>query len=327
MRESRSILRGIDLDIGHGNICAVVGPSGAGKTTLLRAISGLVPYQGVVRLNGNDVGGHRVHRRGTAMLFQEPRLFDNMSVLDNVAYAARLRGVPKAQRRQQAHSMLAEVGLGGRDESRPRALSGGERQRVALARALTASPEALLLDEPLNSVDGPRRIELRTIIADACRSRDLTTLVVTHDLDDALAIADVVAVIIDGLLVQFAAPAELLDRPASLDVSRLIGNPNLVVRHGVRMTVRPERVRLESGGHPMSVASVHRHVTHDSVGLASPWGLLHAHVLAGHAPEVHATVPVIIADNDWWTFPDQVSQHVSDPQTSQERRRRHDKIL
>ncbi len=293
----RSLLEGVDLVIEHGRICVLLGESGAGKTTLLRAIAGLVALdEGDVRLDGASVRDLPVHRRGVAMLFQEPRLFPSLSVVDNVSYAGRAAGQPRAARRRHADELLGAVGLAGRATSRTTELSGGEQQRVALARALFAAPRVLLLDEPLSAVDGPRRVELRDLLRRIQRGFAVTTLLVTHDLADAVALGDEIAVMTGGRIAQRASPDEVLRRPTTPEVARLTGNPNRVVgasRGGVvhvgscrfplagpdgptEVTIRPEHVELRPGGIAMAVTDMELRVANVRVLLDGPIGPIEA---------------------------------------------------
>ena len=302
----RQVLRDASLEVLDGSLCAVIGPSGAGKTTLLRAVAGLVAHSGRVFLDDHDVSGVAPHRRGAAMLFQESRLFDAMTVLDNVAYAARVRHVRRASRRAAALALLREVGLAERAHDRPVGLSGGERQRVALARALTARPRVLLLDEPLSGLDAPRRAELRAVIDDVRVTRRLTMLYVSHDIADAVAGADCVVVLIDGAIAQHATPTDVLERPASPQVARLTGNPNVLVDGSTVFTVRPEHIELDAAdttGAGGEVTDVERRITHDIVKLDSPWGTLEALVAPGSAPAVGARACVSLPESRRWTFP------------------------
>lgn len=297
------MLRDASLEVGDGLMCAVIGPSGAGKTTLLRAVAGLIAHSGRVFLDDHDVSDVAPHRRRAVMLFQEPRLFDSMTVLDNVAYAARVRRLGRAERRAAALALLREVGLADRAHDRPAGLSGGERQRVALARALTARPQILLLDEPLSALDSPRRTELRAVIDHARLTRRLTTLYVSHDLADAVAGADRVAVLIDGTVAQHDTPTAVLERPATPQVARLTGNPNILVEGSTVFTVRPEHVQLDAAGPPATVISVEHRITHDLVQLNSIWGAVHALVAPGLAPAVGTHTSISLPERRRWTYP------------------------
>jgi ABC-type sulfate/molybdate transport systems ATPase subunit len=299
-----------------GSSCALIGPSGAGKTTVLRVAAGLAEHDGHVSLDGVDVTRVPAHRRGVAMVFQEPRLFESMSALDNVSYADRMRGVARSVRHAKAAALLDEVGLGDRADDAPTTLSGGEQQRVALARALNATPVALLLDEPLTALDAPRRRELRMLIDRIRRTRRLTTLLVSHDVADAVELADRLAVLVDGALAQHDRSQIVLDRPVSPTVARLTGNPNVLVDGPRRFTIRPERVVLGATGQPMPVRSVEPRLSHDLVVLLSPWGPLSALVAPGSTHRPGDTVLVHLPEHACWTFPtsDGTSPTIGDPQ-------------
>ncbi len=239
------VLRGVDLDVPAGRRAVLVGPSGAGKTTLLRAIAGLE----LVRKGTVELGGRRLdakvpsHRRRVAVVFQEPRLLGHLRVDDNVALALRAAGVGRRERRRRAAECLAEVGLAAVADRRVPGLSGGEQQRVALARALCAEPDLLLLDEPLAAVDPNRRQALRRLIAGVQQQRGLTTLVITHDRAEAAELADTLALMLEGRIVQQDDPRELFERPRSAAVARFFGTANVL-----RGTVRAGLLHVDHGG-------------------------------------------------------------------------------
>ncbi|MCV2490126.1 ABC transporter ATP-binding protein [Geodermatophilus sp. YIM 151500] len=217
-------LDGFDLDVPSGACVGILGPSGSGKSTVLRLTAGLdEPTSGSVLLDGVDLAGVAPERRGMAMVFQRPLLFPHMTVRDNVAFADRVRGVPRRQARGRADEYLHLVQLGGFGDRPVRALSGGQEQRVALARALAAEPRVLLLDEAFSALDAGLREEMHELLADLRMRLDPTILLVTHDHAEADALADTVAVLDDGRLLQTGPMRELYARPASLSVSRLLG--------------------------------------------------------------------------------------------------------
>ena len=313
------ILRGVDLDVTSGSVCALVGASGAGKTTLLRIVAGLsTPVEGSVHVDGKPILGERPERRRVGFVFQDPRLFPSMSVGDNVAYARRARGEDRPSRRAAAAELLEEVGLGDRIADRPSSLSGGEQQRVALARALCAEPGLLLLDEPLSAVDGPRRDELRALLRRLQRDHAVTTVIVTHDVADAAALAEQIAVLDDGVIAQCSPPHELFDRPLSPRVARLTGNPN-VLRAGRDgslcsidltqtgdhvFTIRPEHVRFGAeSGEPMGVADCEPRGTYTRVHLVGAIGRLVAHVAPAHRLRQGDRVSVTLPPEHLWRFP------------------------
>ena len=168
---------------------------------MLRSIAGFVdPDAGSIHLGGVDAAGVTPQDRSVTLLFQEPRLFPALSVADNVSFGLRVRGIDAAERDRRARELLTSVGLEDRAGDSVKGLSGGEAQRVALARALCVRPDVLLLDEPFSAVDAPRRLELRTLIADLQAEHGMTMIFVTHDIDDAIALADMVVVLADGVL-------------------------------------------------------------------------------------------------------------------------------
>lgn len=217
-------LDAVDLEVAPGLITTLVGPSGCGKSTLLGVVAGLTPQTaGRVHLGGRDVTDLPAERRGAVLVFQEHRLFPFLTALEDVAFGLRMRGVPRRQRDRQAAEMLERVGLGGMGGRRPAELSGGQRQRVALARALVLDPQVLLLDEPLSSLDPHLRDGLRELVVELQRERELTTLVVTHDREEAVVFGDRLAVLLDGRLHQHAGPRDVVERPATGEVARFIG--------------------------------------------------------------------------------------------------------
>lgn len=217
-------LREISLHVARGERVALLGPSGEGKTSLLRAIAGLASItRGTVFVNGRDVTSTAPESRGTVYLHQTPVLFPHMSVLDNVAFPLTVRGVAPAERRRTAQQILERVQLGALGERLPHALSGGQRHRVALARALAASPHVLLLDEPLSALDPILRREVRETIRELHADSPAGMLLVTHDLEDATALGDRIAVMLGRELAQVAPVATLFAQPATLAVMRFLG--------------------------------------------------------------------------------------------------------
>ncbi|MDV9175373.1 ABC transporter ATP-binding protein [Streptomyces sp. W16] len=217
-------LNGLDLTVQPGEFLALLGPSGCGKTTALRMLAGFEhPTSGEVLVDGKDVTDVPAHRRDAGMVFQSYSLFPHLNALDNVAFGLRMRKVNKAERRFRANELLHLVGLGDKGESFPHQLSGGQQQRIALARALALQPRVLLLDEPLSALDAKVRLSLREEIRRLQQELGITTLFVTHDQEEALSIADRVAVMRAGKLEQCAAPAELYGRPATAFVAEFVG--------------------------------------------------------------------------------------------------------
>jgi putative spermidine/putrescine transport system ATP-binding protein len=222
-------LDGLDLAVRPGELLALLGPSGCGKTTALRVLAGFeTPDGGGVFVDGADIGGVPAHRRDIGMVFQSYSLFPHLSALDNVAFGLRMRGVGGTQRRARAAELLELIGLPRHGDRFPHELSGGQQQRIALARALALRPRVLLLDEPLSALDAKVRVALREEIRNLQRELGITTLFVTHDQEEALSIADRVAVLRNGRLEQCAEPSELYDRPTSAFVAEFVGTMNRI---------------------------------------------------------------------------------------------------
>ncbi|MBL0887749.1 ABC transporter ATP-binding protein [Myceligenerans indicum] len=212
------------LEVDEGEIVALLGPSGCGKSSLLRAVAGLEPLAGgTVRWDDADLAGVPVHRRQFGLLFQDGQLFPHRDAGRNVAYGLEAQHVPAPERARRVAGLLDLVGLTGYERRRVATLSGGERQRVALARALAPSPRLLLLDEPLSALDRRLRERLAADVRRVLKETGTTALFVTHDHEEAFAVADRVGVMSDGRLLQVATPDELREKPASRDVAEFLG--------------------------------------------------------------------------------------------------------
>ncbi len=227
-----TVVDNLSLRVDQGEFLALVGPSGCGKTTSLRMVAGLVvPDAGRILIEGRDVTYAPSHKRDAIMVFQSYALFPHKSVAENVAYGLRRRKVGKEERRRRVAEALALVGLpdvGGRF---PRQLSGGQQQRIALARALVLRPTLLLLDEPLSNLDAGLRDQMRIELRRLHQELGTTTVLVTHDQDEALSIASRVAVMNGGRIEQLARPRELYERPATAFVAGFVGRTNLFAAH------------------------------------------------------------------------------------------------
>src|SRR5690349_5500175 len=214
----------VTLDLPDGSVLAVLGPSGCGKSTLLRAVAGLErPSAGTVRFDGHDLAGVPVHKRDFALMFQDGQLFAHLDVAGNVGYALRLGRTPTAERHRRVEELLELVGLPGYAERLPGTLSGGERQRVALARALAVEPRLLLLDEPLSALDRGLRERLAADLHDILRRTGTTAVLVTHDQEEAWSVADRMAVMREGRIVQQGDLDEVWSHPADAWAAAFLG--------------------------------------------------------------------------------------------------------
>jgi putative spermidine/putrescine transport system ATP-binding protein/mannopine transport system ATP-binding protein len=241
-------LDGVSIDVAAGEFLALLGPSGSGKTTLLMTIAGFeVPDGGTVLVDGRDVTHVPPNRRNLGMVFQRYALFPHMSLRDNVGFPLRMRGVPKAERDARADRVLATVGLEGYGSRLPAQLSGGQQQRVALARAIVYEPPVLLMDEPLSALDKNLRERMRLEIKHLQKSLGITVVFVTHDQEEALVMADRIAVLDKGLLVQEGGPRALYERPGNPFVAGFLGETNFL--EGAVAERRADRlmVRLSNG--------------------------------------------------------------------------------
>jgi putative spermidine/putrescine transport system ATP-binding protein len=267
----RPAVRDLSLSVERGALVALLGASGCGKTTTLRMIAGLeTPDAGQIVVDGRDVTALAPHRRRMGVVFQSYALFPHMDAAANVAFGMEMHGVDRAARARRATQMLELVGLGEHARKKPRQMSGGQQQRVALARALAIEPDVLLLDEPLSALDAKLREDLRVEMRAIQRRAGATTVFVTHDQAEALAMADLVAVMNQGRIAQLGSPEAIFERPESAFVAEFVGRsarfagnvaggavdlPIGPVRavglpqHGkVEIFVRPHRIRVLQAG-------------------------------------------------------------------------------
>ena len=250
-------LDNVSLEIPDGSLTSLLGPSGSGKSTLLRIIAGLEePDQGTVEIHGDDATRVPPQRRGIGFVFQHYAAFKHMTVRDNVAFGMKIRKQPKQRVRERVDELLEVVGLAGYQQRYPNQLSGGQRQRMALARALAVEPSVLLLDEPFGALDAKVRTELREWLRRLHDEVHVTTVLVTHDQEEAMTVSDHIAVMDHGRIEQVGGPVELYDRPANPFVMSFLGPVSKV---GERL-VRPHDITIsltqEDGAQQATVTRV-----------------------------------------------------------------------
>ena len=242
-------LAGVDLQVQAGEVLALLGPSGCGKTSLLRAIAGFVRQRsGQVLIDGRPIDGLPPERRQVGIVFQNYALFPHMSVAGNIAFGLEARGARRREIAERVDGLLELVQLGGFADRRPAQLSGGQQQRVALARALAIEPRILLLDEPFAALDRALRLDMQIEIKRLQRRLGLTTILVTHDQDEAMSVADRIAVMRDGSIEQLGTPVEVYDRPANLFVAGFIGTTNALPCTVLGWSNGAAQLRMQDGG-------------------------------------------------------------------------------
>ena len=240
-------VRDVSLEIPRGSFTTLLGPSGCGKTTILRTLAGFYEVDaGDILIGGRRVNDVPSHRRNAAMVFQDYALFPHMTVLENVGYGLRLAGLRGEPLRQRVEGRLRDLGLSGLEDRMPGMLSGGQQQRVALARALIMEPEVLLLDEPLSNLDAKLRVTIRAELREIQKRVGITTVYVTHDQEEALAISDRIAVMRQGEVVQHGTPWDVYYRPTSPFVADFVGTANFL--RGRIREVHADRFTVEWGG-------------------------------------------------------------------------------
>ena len=239
----------VSLRIPRASYCCLLGPSGCGKTTTLRMIAGHEAItDGDILIGGQNVSDLPPVARGTAMMFQSYALFPHLNCLDNVAFSLKMRGVGKAERHGRAREFLKLVHMSDYAMRLPAQLSGGQQQRVALARALITHPKVLLLDEPLSALDPFLRIKVREELKRLQRELEITFIHVTHSQDEAMAMADLMVVMEDGVIRQAGAPREVFERPVNPFIARFIGGHNVLPGPAGPIAIRADRCRLGLAG-------------------------------------------------------------------------------
>jgi ABC-type Fe3+/spermidine/putrescine transport system ATPase subunit len=252
-----AVVKDASLAVRKGEILTILGPSGCGKTTTLKIIAGFIePDSGSVLMEGQAVDRLSSHERGAAMVFQNYALFPHLTASQNIAFGLRMRRMAKPDIARAVDDMLERVRLTPFRDRYPKELSGGQQQRVALARALIIKPKVLLLDEPFSSLDAKLRKQLREEFLEIHRNFNITSIFVTHDLEEAFALSDKVAVMSAGVVEQFGAPAEIFSRPRSRFVADFVGHKNIL--EGVVTESGPAGASLAAGGLTMQVMPMNK---------------------------------------------------------------------
>ncbi|PEZ06216.1 ABC transporter ATP-binding protein [Bacillus sp. AFS018417] len=235
---NQTVLHDISLSFKEGEFVTLLGPSGCGKSTLLRTLAGLTEMDsGTIQIDGKDVTNAKPKDRQVGMVFQAYALFPNMTVEENVAFGLKMKKMDKETIRQKVSRMITLVGLQGKEQSYPRELSGGQQQRVALARSLVTEPKVLLLDEPLSALDAQIRKSLQKLLKSIQQELNMTTVLVTHDQEEAMAVSDKIYILNAGHIAQSGTPHEIYTHPTNEFVARFIGNYNVLKRDEMKLLI------------------------------------------------------------------------------------------
>ena len=296
---AKDVLNDVSLDVDEGELLAILGPSGCGKSTVLRVVAGLLRAdRGTVRIAGREMDSVPPRDRGIGFVFQDYALFPKVTVRDNIAFGLRVRGVSAGDRNRKTTEMLNLVGLAEEADRAVETLSGGQRQRVALARALAVSPSLLLLDEPLSALDIKVRERLRREIVAVQRKVGITTLIVTHDQEEAMELGNRIAVMNDGRFEQVASPRDVYQTPATEFVAKFIGEVNVLPGQLYRGSAYAGNlaIRMEGNGVPFHGGTVKVLLRPEDVTLLSPGideaGQTHARVTSVSWLGAHLRVEV-----------------------------------
>ena len=272
----------VTLSIQEGDFFTLLGPSGCGKTTLLRMIAGFYrPDGGEIRFGDKRVNDVPPHRRETGMVFQNYALFPHLSVFDNIAYGLRARKVPRREIEERIGQIIGSVQLDGLEGRAPSQLSGGQQQRVALARALVISPQILLMDEPLSNLDAKLRISMREEIRRIQKELGITTIYVTHDQEEAMAVSDRIAILNRGRLEQVGAPGEIYFRPVSRFAAEFMGSSNILEMAVTGYDEAAGQIAAEAGGQRMQIRGERPSGPRIALSVRPEWITLSAETEAG----------------------------------------------
>ena len=273
--ERRPAVDNISLRIDSGSYCCLLGPSGCGKSTTLRMIAGHESVtSGDILLENRNITDLPAAARGTAMMFQSFALFPHLSALDNVAFSLKMKGVGRDERSKKAHDLLERVAMGPLVQRKPDELSGGQQQRVALARALITQPRVLLLDEPLSALDPFLRIQMRAELRRWQKELGLTFVHVTHSQEEAMALADTMVVMNDGMIEQRGSPHNIYNRPASEFVARFIGGHNVLDSPSGKIGVRTDHMEVTPADLAQAAGPQNRHAVVTDVEYQGTYVLL-----------------------------------------------------
>lgn len=251
------VLHDLCLDIADGEFISLLGASGCGKSTLLKSIAGLLEAgTGKVLIDGKEMNGIQPQKRGTVIVFQDLRLFPHMTAGKNIAFPMRIRGVQKERQKETVSRLLGQVQLTGYEDRKIREMSGGQMQRVALARALAADPRLLLLDEPFSGLDERLRAEMGELVRKLHRENGLTTVLVTHDKQEALKFSDRIALMSGGRIIQYDTPRNIFRHPINREVAEYFGRMNYIRDGGKEIWVRPFDLRILPSGEDCRVKDI-----------------------------------------------------------------------
>lgn len=288
--QKEKILHGINLDIAEGEFVSLLGPSGCGKSTLLKSIAGLLETErGLIQMNGKEMNNILPEKRGTVIVFQDLRLFPHMTAGKNIAFPMKIRKVPKDLQKETVQRLLEEVQLTGYEDRKIKEMSGGQMQRVALARALAAEPQLLLLDEPFSGLDERLRAEMGELVKRLHHERGLTTVLVTHDRQEALKFSDRIALMSNGRILQYDTPQMIFRHPVNREVADYFGRMNYIRDGNQETGVRPFDIRLILSGNDCTIKDIVFMGETAEILLDTPKGEIFCAVMSGELETMNVT--------------------------------------